>query len=284
MTSKELLNKGLKFLKANGIQSPALDSEIIAADLLNISREQLLINDPIKLSKDLVESFNKKLLRRARREPVAYIIKKKSFWKYDFFVDQNTLVPRPETELLVENILKYNMYSKPSVLDIGVGSGCILISLVKELKSRGVGLDISNNALKIAYKNIKYFRLIDKIKLRKANLESFKIRRFDIIVSNPPYIPKYEIKNLAEDIKNHEPLLALNGGNDGLDVIKKVIYKSVQILKLKGLLALEIGNGQYRDISKILNSNGFRQLSAVRDFKNNIRCIISRLENLNKFK
>ena len=170
---------------------------------------------------------------------------------------------------------------KPFILDVGTGSGCIILSLLDKMpNAKGVGLEISKDTIKIAKINAKKIlkNHIFKVKFEHSSIQNFYSKKhFDVIISNPPYIPSYEIKNLSDDVKNFEPKLALDGGKDGLDVIKKVIYKSKYILKSKGLLALEIGNGQYFKVSQILKSNFFRTKYLIKDFKNNIRCILSEL-------
>ena len=167
---------------------------------------------------------------------------------------------------------------KLSILDIGTGSGCIIISLLNNLKhSNGLGIDVSKKAIEIAKKNSSYHKLQNNLKLVNKHLNGILNRKFDLIVSNPPYIKSKELKNLSEDIKRYEPRIALDGGNDGLDLIRKVIYKSKNILKINGTLALEIGYGQFKKVSKILIDNKFRTVSVIKDYKNNVRCIIANL-------
>ena len=170
---------------------------------------------------------------------------------------------------------------KPFILDVGTGSGCIILSLLDKMpKAKGVGLEISKDTIKIAKINANKIlkNQIFKVKFEHRSIQNFYSKKhFDVIISNPPYIPSYEIKNLSDDVKNFEPKLALDGGKDGLDVIKKVIYKSKYILKSKGILALEIGNDQYFKVSQILKNNFFRTKYLIKDFKNNIRCILSEL-------
>ena len=224
--------------------------------------------------------FKKKILRRAKNEPIAYILNKKDFWNQKFYVNNDTLIPRPETELLIEKIVQFFKNKKIFILDIGTGSGCILLSILEELKkSSGIGIDISKNASKIAQKNSLNFGLVSRAKFHVRALKDIYNYKFDLIVSNPPYICTHKIKNLADDVKKYEPRLALDGGNDGLDVIKKVIYKSTSILKRKGMLALEIGNGQFKKISHILKFNGFKIKYLIKDYQNNIRCILTTFDN-----
>ena len=169
-----------------------------------------------------------------------------------------------------------NLLKQISILDIGTGSGCIIISLLSNLeKSFGTGIDISKDAILIAKKNAKNHQLKNRVKFFKKSTDSLFGKKFDLIVSNPPYIEKKDIKNLSDDIKKYEPIMALDGGNDGLDLIKKFIYKSRQILKIKGTLALEIGREQFKKVSKILIDNNFRIKHVIKDYKDNIRCIIA---------
>ena len=151
-----------------------------------------------------------------------------------------------------------------------------MLSILKELNnSRGVGIDISSKAIQIAKKNSIKFNLLNRARFKVFDINKFCLGKYDLIVSNPPYIPLKDIKNLSKDIKNHEPILALNGGIDGLDLIKKVIYKSSSLLKKNGLLAIEIGNHQYLKTSRLLKSQGFKEHSKEYDNNRNVRCIIS---------
>ena len=276
----ELINSGSQKLKKNNVSSYRLDSEILLAKALNKKREEILISLNQKVASKFIKSFNQLIKRRSLKEPIAYILKEKEFWSKNFFVTKDTLIPRPETELMVEKVV--NIYKKKNIymLDIGTGSGCILISLLSELKNPlGMGVDISKKAIQIAIKNSIKHKLEDRAQFFRKSFKEIYGSKFDLIVSNPPYIRKKDIKNLDDDIKKFEPKLALDGGNDGLDVIKKVIYKSKSILKLNGMLALEIGNEQFKIVSKILKNNKFRIKFLVKDYRDNIRSILSTLEN-----
>ena len=276
MKASEIIKIGSNLLKEKKIQSHILDSELLLSKTLNKSREEILINLDQKIGKKNISTFKEFLKRRSKCEPIAYILEEKEFWSNKFFVTKDTLIPRPETELLVEKLLKMYDGKKISILDIGTGSGCIIISLLYNLKkSKGIGIDISKKAISAAKKNAFRYKLFNRIKLLNKSLESIFEKKFDLIVSNPPYIKRKDIKNLSEDIKKYEPIMALDGGNDGLDLIKKVIYKSRKILKINGTLALEIGNEQIKKVSKILIDNNFRVKSLITDYKNNVRCVIA---------
>ena len=281
MTALELLRIGSDFLKKNQIKTYQIDSELILSEMMGTSRENFLINSNFKINDNQIKSFKEYISRRAiKKEPMAYILNKKEFWSTKFKIDKGVLIPRPETELMVEKILKYYKNSSPYVLDIGTGSGCIIISLLKELcMSKGVGIDISKQAIKIAKKNSIINNTCKRIKFINASFMKIPNYKFDLIVANPPYIARHQLKNLSDDIKFFEPKIALDGGNDGLDVIRKVIYKSRKILKTNGMLALEIGNGQYKKASKILKLSNFREKFLIKDYKNNIRSIFSMLKH-----
>ena len=278
MNALELLNSGSYKLQKQKIKTHRLDSEILLSKVLNKSREQILIRLNQNIKNKEVFAFDSLIQRRLNKEPIAYIINEKEFWSKKFKVNKNTLIPRPETELLVENLMKTYKNKRISLLDIGTGSGCIIISLLSELSnSNGVGIDISSNALEVAKKNASLHKVESKIKFYNKSIINLYNYKFDLIVSNPPYIERKNIKNLDDDIKKFEPLIALNGGNDGLDVIKKVIYKSKDILKINGRLAIEIGNWQSKKVSKELKLNNFRIEQRIKDYKDNTRCLISTL-------
>ena len=276
MNTLDLLNKGSKKLKYKGVKSSQIDSEILLSNVLGKTRENILINLDKKVSGDEILKFNDFIERRSMKEPIAYILKEKEFWSKDFVVNKSTLIPRPETELMIEKLIKIYYGKKILILDIGTGSGCILISLLSELKnSNGIGVDISKKALEIAKINALKHEVHHKLRFEKKCFSKIFNKKFDLVVSNPPYINQRKINKLDDDIKKFEPLIALNGGNDGLDVITKVIYKAKEILKRKGMLSLEIGNEQLIKVSKILRNNNFKIKENIKDYNDNTRCLIS---------
>jgi release factor glutamine methyltransferase len=276
MNILELINIGSKQLRSKKIPSHIIDAEILLSKTLNKTREEILINLDKKINKKSIYTYQKYLNRRSKSEPIAYILQEKEFWSNKFEVNRDTLIPRPETELLVEKLIDIYKEKRISILDIGTGSGCIIVSLLGSLKnSQGIGIDISKSATTTARKNGIRHNLSTRLKFLNRSLNDIFNKKFDLIVSNPPYIKRNDIKNLIDDVKNFEPKIALDGGNDGLDLIKKVIYKSKNILKIKGLLALEIGNEQIKKVSKILFDNNFRIRHVIKDYKNNVRCVIA---------
>ena len=276
MNAFEIIKFGSNLLKEKEISSFILDSEILLSKILNKTREDILINLDQKINTKNILAYKEYLQRRSNNEPIAYILGEKEFWSKIFYVNTSTLIPRPETELLVGKILKIYKEKKISILDVGTGSGCIIISLLSGLKnSNGVGIDISKNAILTAKKNAVKYKLTKRLKFFNKSLNNIFSKKFDLIVSNPPYIDSKNIKNLSDDIKRYEPRIALDGGNDGLDLIKKVIYKSKHILKINGMLALEIGNEQIKKVSKILIDNNFRIKHVIKDYKTNVRCVFA---------
>ena len=276
MILENTVKQASQLLKSHNISSHELDAQIILSDILGVTKEFLVTNDKINISKKITQQYSKAIKRRINREPVAYIIGKKEFWSKYFIVSKATLVPRPETELLIYKLVKFFKNKKINILDIGTGSGCILLSILKELNfSRGIGIDISRKAIEIAKINCKKLNLLNRSKFKVFDVNRFNEGKYDLIVSNPPYILSKEIRNLSKDIINYEPRIALDGGKDGLDLIKKVIYKSNYLLKKNGMLAIEIGNNQYRGVSYVLRRQGFKEISKECDYDRNVRCIIS---------
>ena len=276
MILENTIKQASQLLKSKNINSHELDAEIILSDIMGVTREFLLTNNNIFISQKTLRQYNDAIERRLKKEPVAYIIGKKEFWSQDFLVNQATLIPRPETELLIYKVVNFFKDKEINILDIGTGSGCILLSILKELKnSRGQGIDISAKAIQTAITNSKKLNLSYRSKFKVFDINKFYIGRYDLIVSNPPYISLSEMKNLSKSITNYEPLIALNGGANGLDFIKKVIYKSTSLLTKNGLLAVEIGNNQYRKVSSLLRQHGFREMFKEFDYNRNVRCIIS---------
>ena len=279
VTVLEALTKNYKDLLNHSIQTAKIDAEVILADVLKISRVNLITKQNTVLNQGQEDLFAKFIKRRKQQEPVAYILNKKEFWNENYYVDKRVLIPRPETEILIEMLLK-KVKDKSKVfqiLDLGCGSGCLLISCLKEFnKSLGLGIDISSLALEVAKKNIQTHKINSRAKLLKLDLFKLDIKKkFDFILSNPPYLTSSEYRNLSKDVKDYEPKQALVGGFDGILYYKKIISFSKSSLKKNGFLALEIGDGQYKEIKKLLTNHSFRVLDKYQLIDGEISCILA---------
>ena len=277
MNYLQAINYSNNLLKKNNQNYSNLDSELMLAKVLNLSRERILINLNKKIYKDEFKKFSILLKRRMNNEPIAYILNEKNFWKYKFYVNEYVLIPRPETELIIEEFIKLVDFSKSKrLLDIGTGSGCLIISLVKERpKCYAKAIDISKKALKIAEINAKMHHIRNKISFVNINVDKFRDNKYDVIISNPPYIKKHSLKRLDNDIKFFEPHIALEAGVDGLREIKKIIIKSKKLLKINGKLIFEIGNKQVEYSKYFLMMNGFYVNKICKDIRSIPRVIVS---------
>jgi len=277
MIISSLIKQGSDILKKRNIDSHQIDAELLLSKAIEKDRVFLLTNDKSKVSSKETSDYLKFILRREQREPLSYITKRKEFWSLGFNVSHNVLIPRPETEIIVEQIVRrFKGKGSLNILDIGTGSGCILLSILKELTNLyGIGIDKSFRALNIAKKNSKKLNLLQRTKFIHCDVDNFNFGNYDVIVSNPPYICSHRINYLSEDIKGFEPRMALDGGSSGLEIISKVIIKAKKLLKVRGCLYIEIGNGQSRIVSSMLIKSGFRLVEKFFDYKKNIRCIMS---------
>ena len=277
MNIQSAVTEGTNILKNRSILSAKLDSEILMAKALDKKREYIILNNDEIIKEQNLEYFKKLVQERATRKPIAYLLNKKYFWNSEFYVNKNTLIPRPDTEIILEQVLKFTKNKNYlNILDIGVGSGCILLSVLKERKNfYGTGIDISRNSLDICKMNAKKLLLERRVKFFKSDVDKFAIGKYDLIVSNPPYIKTSDLKYLESDVIKFEPKLALDGGLDGLSVIRKVIKKSSELLKKNGKFILEIDFDQKNKVIKLLKNKGFFINSTVKDLANNDRCIIS---------
>ncbi len=277
MNIQSAVTEGTNILKDRFIQTAQLDTEILMAKALGTNREYIILNNDKVLNEKNLKYFKKLVQDRATRKPIAYLLNKKFFWNSEFYVNKNTLIPRPDTEIIIEQVLKFTKNKNYlRILDIGVGSGCILLSILKERKNfYGTGIDISKNSLDICKINAKKLLVDGRVKLFKSDVDKFAQGKYDLIVSNPPYIKRCDLKYLESDVLKFEPKLALDGGLDGLSVIRKVIKKSSELLKQNGKFILEIGFDQKNKVIKLLNNKGFYINSTVKDLARNDRCIVS---------
>ena len=277
MNLETAINIAYQTLIKNNIKSALLDSEILLSEVINESREFIILNLNHNISEKEYDFFQKLIQQRSKGKPIAYLTGKKSFWNYEFYINDKVLIPRPETEIVIEQILKiYKKKDKISFLDIGFGSGCILLSILKEKKDfKATGIDISDDALKVCEINAYKLGVKNRVRLFKSDIDKFSKGKYDLIISNPPYIKNLDLKYLEKDVINFEPKLALDGGLDGISEIRKIIKKSSELIKNGGKLILEIAYNQKKEVKRLLIDNSFYINSVIKDFANNDRCIIS---------
>ena len=271
------IKDGINILIDKRINTAKLDAEILMAKVLKKDRKYIILNNKEDLDDKNLKYFNKLIKERANFKPIAYLINKKYFWNNEFFVNKNTLIPRPDTEILVEQVLRLTKHKNiMNILDIGVGSGCILLSILKERKNfYGTGIDISKNAIDICKINAKRLKVDGRTKFYKTDIDKFVEGNYDLIISNPPYIKRYDLKYLESNVIKFEPKLALDGGVDGLSEIRKVIKKSSELIKKNGIFVLEIGFNQKNKVVKLLREKGFYTNCTLKDLAHNDRCIVS---------
>ena len=271
------IKNGCHELKKNNISSALLDSEILLSKVIKKDRKFILLNLDKKLNQTEQDKFKDLILKRSKGKPLAYLTGIKSFWNYDFKINEKVLIPRPDSEVIIEQVLDiYKNKNNLNFLEVGVGSGCISLSILKEKKSFfATGVDLSKECIKICRYNANKLKVGNRIKLLKTDVDNLIFRKYDLIISNPPYIKKFDLKKLDKEVKDYEPKLALDGGLEGLSVIRKVIKKSSELIKTNGKLFLEIGYDQKEPVKKMLNENNFYIDRIVKDLAKNDRCIIS---------
>lgn len=277
MNIQNAIRKGKMILSEKKIKTAELDSEILMSKAINKEKKFLILNFNNEIPKENLNIFNDLVNQRSKGKPIAYLLKKKEFWKNEFVVDRNVLIPRPDTEILVEQALELTKNkNKLNLLDVGVGSGCLLLSILNEKKNfYGTGIDICGKSLSICRVNSHKLGLKKRIKLFKSNIDNFQYGKYDLIISNPPYIKKYDLKCLEKDVIGFEPKQALDGGIEGLSEIRKVISKSSELIKKNGFLILEIGFDQKNRVKQILQNKGFYIKKIVKDLSGHDRCIVS---------
>jgi release factor glutamine methyltransferase len=277
MNIENTLNEGIVILKKNKILNPQLDCEILLSNSIKRDKKYVILNPKEILNLEQKKKFKGLIERRKKGEPVAYLINKKEFWKDEFFVNKGVLIPRPDTELIIEQVLKiYSKEAQLQVLDIGTGSGCILLSILKERPNfYGTGIDISKKSINVSKLNANQLNLTNRTKFFHSSVDNFKNGKYDLVVSNPPYIELLNLKYLERDVVNFEPKLALSGGFDGYSKIRKVINKASTLVKKNGKFILEIGFNQKNKVKKILKKECFYVNKTIKDYGKNDRCIIS---------
>lgn len=281
MKIKEAIDKGAIALKVENIESPKLKARMLMQFILNKPRQYIIVNDMQELSKGLEQEYFEGIAKLRQNIPIEHITHQKEFMKLNFFVNENVLIPRQDTEILVEEVIKIaKKTNSPKILDLCTGSGAIAISLAKYIeKSKITAIDISPEAIKIAGKNAIMNNVENQITFIKSDLfENVKKEKYDIIVSNPPYIKKSEIPRLEKQVQK-EPTIALDGGNDGLDFYRKIIKQSYEYLKYNGYLCLEIGYDQKDDVVEFLQNEGkYSEIYFKKDLYGNDRIVVGRLK------
>ena len=277
MNIQTAIKEGRNILNQKKIKTPELDSEILMSTAINKDRKYIILNSDKKLPKKNFDYFKNLIIERSNGKPIAYLTGKKSFWKYDFNIKQGVLIPRPDTEIIIEEALKFiKNKSKLKVLDIGVGSGCILLSILKEKKDfKGTGIDVSKKCLDVSRINALKLELTNRVKFFKSDVDNFAYGKYDLIISNPPYVNKLDLKYLDKDVVNFEPKVSLDGGLDGISEIRKVINRSSELIKINGKLILEIAFDQKDKVKKLLKDKGFYINKVIKDYAKNDRCIVS---------
>lgn len=278
MTIKQAITKGMIMLKSNNVESPKLKARLLLQYVLDKPRQYIIVYDNKEIDKQQQWQYFVNIEKLTKGVPLQHITHRQEFMKMDFFVDENVLIPRPDTEILVEEVIKIaQKYNSPRILDLCTGSGAIAISLKKFVPNADItAVDISEKALEIAQKNAK--KLETKINFLKSDL-FYKLdnKKFDIIVSNPPYIRKDEIKKLSEEVQK-EPKIALDGGEDGLDFYRIITEQAINYLKTGSFLCFEIGYNQKNDVIKIIeDEQNYKNTYCKKDLYGNDRIIITQV-------
>ena len=276
VTVEEVFLSGIQKLNAAQVENPNLDAKIIFKHILSVDNEQFELCKKNEISSKITKSYFELIDRRIKREPIAYITNKQSFWNDEFKVTKDTLIPRPETELILESVISYFPDKKIdlNIADLGTGSGCIIISLLQEyINASGIGIDISKEAIKIANENKKLLKNHERLKLLDEDYAEYNLNGFDIIVSNPPYISQNSL-DIQKDVYDYEPHLALFSKNNGIDAYNKIISNLASRIDKNFFLFLEIGLGQASEVTKLLKNNGFTEILTKVDLANIPRCVI----------
>lgn len=278
MTIKQAITKGMIMLKSNNVESPKLKARLLLQYVLDKPRQYIIVYDNKEIDKQQQWQYFVNIEKLTKGIPLQHITHRQEFMKMDFFVDENVLIPRPDTEILVEEVIKIaQKYDSPRILDLCTGSGAIAISLKKFVPNADItAVDISEKALEIAQKNAKKLEI--KINFLKSDLfDKLDNKKFDIIVSNPPYIRKDEIKKLSEEVQK-EPKIALDGGEDGLDFYRIIAEQAINYLKTGSFLCFEIGYNQKNDVIKIIeDEQNYKNTYCKKDLYGNDRIIITQV-------
>lgn len=281
---QELLKTGTNLLLNSGIQAARNETMILFEKALKKSKLELLTNPKINISTSQKRRILKVIYERREGKPISKIFGEKEFYSNQFKVNCNVLDPRPESELIVDIVKKLNKNSTQKtqqILDLGTGTGCLIISIIlehKEQKIFGLGVDICKKALKIANINISRYGLQERISLKKSSWFSNISGKFDIIISNPPYIQTSKIVKLQKEVKNYDPYISLNGGNDGLHAYRKIALDAKNFLNVNGIICLELGIDQLDSVNKIFNNFGYQTILEEKDLQDIHRVVVYKLK------
>jgi release factor glutamine methyltransferase len=275
---ENILKEAIEILQKNSVASPVLDARLLLSFATSLSKEDIIFNaQQINLSENQIKKYFELIHKRAKKIPLTHLTNNREFFANNFYVDENVLDPRPDSEALIEMIIKkFTKNSSINIVEIGCGSGCLIISLLRHFENwLGLAVDISDKALVIAQKNADNNQVLTRINFLESNLfNNFKGDQiFDIIISNPPYIPTNDIENLQDEVRLYEPRIALDGGFDGLDFYHKIAEQSQKFLKNNGDIFLEIGYNQYQDVKKIFENNNFKFIDSKKDLSGIIRVL-----------
>jgi len=279
---EKIIEDGEKILKKKGILNSRFEASLIVQKTLDISKIEILTNNIRSVSFLKRILINKNFFERVRGKPISKIFGIKEFYSYEFFTNFNVLDPRPESEILVDvakKILKKNK-STTHILELGVGSGCVIISIMQELREfriKGTGVDISESSLKVAKKNQKKFKIVN-LHLFRSNWFSNLTNKYDMIVSNPPYLKTSDIKCLDDEVKKYDPLVSLDGGKNGLNAYKEIASNVKKYLKLGGVICLEIGFGQRDSVNQICKEKGFELILEEKDLQDIPRVVVYKMK------
>ena len=273
---EKLLKLGQSILKNNNVPNYNLDARILLAYLLSLENKYFMSD--IKVTNNDKENFFSMIKDRINGKPVSKIISRRDFWDTEFYINSSTLDPRPDSEILVKSALEVNKFinkEKINILELGVGSGCILLSLLNEINgSIGIGIDIDIEALKVAQLNALNMKISEKVSFIASNWTKSIKGKFDIIISNPPYIKSSNIINLQKEVKNHDPLIALDGGEDGLICYKEIMKNIKGLMNKNAFLLFEIDSWQGNIIIELSKKNHLKFFSIKKDLSGKERCII----------
>ena len=264
--------------KSAGLDTPELDARLLVQDILKISHEKLLLNSNKLVTASEDKKLTASMKRRILREPVSRIIGSRPFWKSEFKITSETLDPRPDSKVLIETVIGIADKETPlTILDMGTGTGCLILSLLQELpQATGIGINISTGAIQVAMQNAAALKLSKRVSFKVMNwMEITNKTRFDLIISNPPYIPESDISMLEPEVRQYDPFLALSGGIDGLDCYREIATLFPELLTETGYVFMEIGTTQARAVKNILAEQGIRMLKVTQDLAGYNRCIVA---------